>query len=207
MVEEVKAERAARRRRARRTHTPWGLVLVGVLAVAAAAVAVMLWITVPGSGLMRRLSPTLGGRSGGTEARLYFPDPRWSKLVLEVRRLPLRDDEAAWLRALVEALAEGPGEGGAPVVPRGTRVLGSYLGADGLAVIDLDLGAEPLDLGGAGGELGAVSALVHTVADNLPGVQSVQILVGGETRKTLAGHVKISEPLTPHLGGGGEAEP
>ncbi len=204
MVEEAKRRRAIWRRRARRTRGAWGLAVAGVVA---AVVAGLVWDRVSGSGTLGRLAPALASRPGGTEARLYFPDPRLSTLLLETRRLPLRDDEVAWLRAVVEALADGPREGGAPALPRGTRVRGAYLGADGLAVVDLEPTAEPLDLGGAAGEFGAVYALVHTVADNVPGVRAVQILVGGEARETLAGHVKISEALAPRAAPAARAEP
>lgn len=134
----------------------------------------------------------------GQEATLYFADPRWTRLVPEARRLPGGLDAVQMLGALVEALAEGPRqEGGAPVLPRGTRLRGAYLGAEGLAVVDFEPALGDFSPGGASGELLTVFALVHTLVENVPGIRSVQLLVGGEERQTLAGHVKISEPLTP----------
>lgn len=134
----------------------------------------------------------------GQEATLYFADPRWTRLVPEVRRLPGGLDAVQLLDALVEALAQGPRqEGAAPVLPRGTRLRGAYLGAEGLAVVDIEPPLGEFSPGGASGELLTVFALVHTLSENVPGIRSVQILVGGEERQTLAGHVKISEPLTP----------
>jgi spore germination protein GerM len=101
------------------------------------------------------------------------------------------------MRALVEALAAGPRGDGAPVLPKDTRLRGAYVGKDGLALLDLEPWPEGTELGGASGELLAVFALVQTITQNVPGIRSVQLLVGGEERETLAGHVKISEPLRP----------
>jgi spore germination protein GerM len=132
------------------------------------------------------------------EVTLYFGDPRWTRLVAENRKLQTRGDAAETIQALVQALAEGPRGEGAPVLPRGARLRGAYLGRDGLAVIDFEPDLAAFAPGGAGGELLTVFALVHTISENVNGIRSVQILVGGEERETLAGHVKISEPLGRH---------
>jgi len=133
----------------------------------------------------------------GREVTLYFADPRWTRLVPEIRRLPVGLDNVESLRALVQALAEGPREGGAPVLPATARLRGAYLGEDGLAIIDFEAELSTFEPGGASGELLTVYSVVHTLAENVPGIRSVQILVNGGERSTLAGHVKISEPLEP----------
>jgi hypothetical protein len=132
------------------------------------------------------------------EVSLYFSDPRWTRLVTETRRFKVGGDATEMIGALVEALAEGPRGDGAPVLPKGARLRGAYLGREGLAVIDFEPELEAFSPGGAAGELLTVFALVHTISENVPGIRSVQILVGGRERETLAGHVKISEPLGRH---------
>jgi hypothetical protein len=120
------------------------------------------------------------------------------RLVTETRRFKVGGDATEMIGALVEALAEGPRGDGAPVLPKGARLRGAYLGREGLAVIDFEPELEAFSPGGAAGELLTVFALVHTISENVPGIRSVQILVGGRERETLAGHVKISEPLGRH---------
>jgi hypothetical protein len=147
----------------------------------------------------RRSGPELL-RAVGTEApeaTLYFADPRWTKLVAEARRLQLPAEGAGRIRALVAALADGPREAGAPILPQGAKLRGAYLGPGGLAAVDLEAEAVAEGAGGTSGELLLVYALVHTVVENVPGVQGVQILVDGQERETLAGHVKISGVLRP----------
>jgi hypothetical protein len=142
-----------------------------------------------------------GLRSPATrEVTLYFGDPRWTRLVAEKRKVQTRGDAAETIRALVEALAAGPRGEGAPILPPEARVRGAYLGQEGLAVIDFEPDLDSFSPGGAAGELLTVFAVVHTVAENVQGIRSVQILVGGEERETLAGHVKISEPLDRNPG-------
>jgi hypothetical protein len=176
------------RRRSRRQVVGAGLVVVLL-----AAGAIAWWALREGTGTLTL--PGLGPIAS-EKATLYFADARWTRLVPEQRRLAPTADAVARIRALVAALAEGPRGDGAPVLPEATKVRGVYLGHDGLAVVDLE-DVPGLDFGGASGEALTVFSLVHTVVENVPGLASVQLLVGGRERETLAGHVKISEPLRP----------
>jgi hypothetical protein len=129
------------------------------------------------------------------EVTLYFGDARWTRLLPEMRAVALPAEQGARVRALVQELVRGPQEEGSPVLPPGAKLRQAYVGGGGLALIDFE--ASPGELGGASGELLSVFALVHTITRNVPGVQSLQILVNGQERETFAGHVKISEPLRP----------
>ncbi len=197
-----RSRRAAARRRARpggggrRGRWAWRVLVLAVLAAAGVALALRLgWVD---RQVLRRVPLRGLTTPAGRDVTLYFADPRWTQLVPEVRRLPAGRDAVQSLAALVEALAEGPREEAAvPVLPRGARLRGAYLGADGLAVVDFEPSLRDYAPGGASGELLTVFALVHTLSENVPGIRSVQILVNGEERDTLAGHVKISEPLAP----------
>ena len=67
-----------------------------------------------------------------------------------------------------------------------------YLVDPGLAVIDVnDAFADGHRSGSAGGRL-TVASLVQTLAANIPGINRVKILVGGQERQTLAGHADLS---------------
>jgi hypothetical protein len=194
------SRRAAARRRTRRTRTAriWlgGLALLVLLA----ASLVVVWrFATPGR--HPRAGPRVVGPAPSTsvQATLYFGDPRWTRLVPEFRWLQVEDDPVQRIRVLVGALADGPrSDAAAPVLPRTTRLRGVYLGREGLAILDFEPDLESFYPGGASGELLTVFGLVHTVCGNVPGVRSVQILIGGQERETLAGHVKISDPIPPN---------
>lgn len=189
--------RAARRRARTRRRTGawlWFLCVVALLTMGG-FFAVQLGLV--GRDAAKRVQLPILRSSASREVNLYFADPRWSRLLPEVRRIPASQDAAETIQALVAALAEGPTGEAAPVLPQGTSLRGAYLGADGLAVVDFDRAIDSFRPGGASGEILSVFALVHTIVENLPEIRSVQILVGGKERETLAGHVKISEPLVP----------
>ena len=54
--------------------------------------------------------------------------------------------------------------------------------------------------GGTLTELLTVYTIVDALTVNLPGVQSVQILIDGKEVPTLAGHVDLRQPLAKNLG-------
>lgn len=197
-VRSRRPRRGAARRRGRRGRGrlwPW---VLAALVVAAAGVGGVAWRAGwIGRAVVERVTLPFAPSAEGREVTLYFADPRWSRLVPEPRRLASSAEATATMQGLVDALAEGPRNGGAPVLPKDAQLRGAYLGADGLAVVDFDAGLASFDPGGVSGEALTVFAVVNTLAENLPEVRSVQILIGGQERETLAGHVKISEPLQP----------
>ncbi|MFY9424084.1 MAG: GerMN domain-containing protein, partial [Bacillota bacterium] len=74
----------------------------------------------------------------------------------------------------------------------GTRLLGVEI-IDGVAYVDFS--REMLDQSvGSPVESAVVEAIVRTVTE-VEGVSAVQILVGGETIPSLAGHVDLSRPI------------
>ncbi|GAB4260241.1 MAG: hypothetical protein Kow0092_09010 [Deferrisomatales bacterium] len=171
--------------------------LAAVAGVAAAAGFVAhRYGAAPGE-VLRRLGAPGPANPRAREVTLYFADPRWTRLVPESRRISPGADAVDAIRALVGALIDGPAGEAAPVLPRGAELVGAYLGPEGLAVVDFAPEIASYDPGGASGEILTVFAVVHTLAENVPEVERVQWLVGGQVRETLWGHVKISEPLGP----------
>ena len=192
------SRRAAARRRKDKGGRRLGWLLLVLLLLGAAGGALWAWRS---GRILRGVStlrfPVVTGTR--TEVQVFFADPRWTRLVPQRREIPGGLGPAELMGRLVEELAKGPGEGAAPVLPAGARLRGAYLGKGGLAILDFDgKSLEGFSPGGASGELLTVFALVHTVAEGVPGVREVQILVDGAERETLAGHVKISEPLAPN---------
>lgn len=180
---------------------PWALALVALVGAAGGAA----YRFGPWFGSSTGAFPPLPFSSSET-ATLYFADPRWTRLAAEGRRLQPRVDAVARLRSLVEALAEGPrSDAAVAALPKGTRLRAAYVGKGGLAVIDFEPWPEGTEFGGTSGETLAVFSVVETVVRNVPGIQAVQFLVGGTEQETLAGHVKLSEPLRAEAPAGASA--
>ncbi len=189
--------RAARRARAGRRGGPRRFLAALLLAVLVGGGYYLLGTSSVDVGDMARRVMDRVDSKGSEQVVLYFADPQWTKLVGHTATIPAGGDKAERIATLVSMLAEGPASGEGAVLPPEAKLRKVYLGPGGRAVIDFEPNLGALRSYGAGAEMLAVFAIVHTITDNVEGVQSVQILVGGDERETLGGHVSISEPLGP----------
>jgi len=188
------------------TPRQWvGIVLIAVTAVAF-GVAVML-------GLNRLLTrPTLSpasvdatvvpGAAPSTaavpkiKATLFFLSEDGLHLVPTEREVPLAEGPVAQARSILEAQlsAEAP----APLlstIPKGAKLRGIFVSERNEVFVDLDPSIRTAHPGGATEELMTVYTIVNAVLTNLPNLQEVQILIGGQEADTLAGHVDLRRPL------------
>jgi hypothetical protein len=135
--------------------------------------------------------------TGQTWLTVFFPDRRAWYAVPEFRRVKLDDDGVSSLSLAEEALAlllEGPGDAALlPVFPEGSEVEGLTLNGSLLTVDFTEEFAEGFP-GGSSWELLVLRSLVNTLVE-IPGVDRVQLLFGGEKRETLGGHIAVNVPL------------
>lgn len=129
----------------------------------------------------------------GTPVTLYFLRETQTTLQLGTERRRVFGSDLPFL-ALTE-LMRGPSPGSdlRPILPRDT-VVNSVKIRGGVAYADLGGGVTRLNVGSEG-EAMVVAAIVNTLTQ-FPGVNRVQILVGGARVESLAGHVDVSVPLT-----------
>lgn len=131
-----------------------------------------------------------------TWVNLYFLDSEGSLLVRRKVEIPKVPGIA---RAAMERLCQGPpGKDLLPCLPSGTTVRDLNVKADGTCVVDLSRNAANIAGHDPKAEALAVSAVVNTLTE-FPTVKRVQILVEGQSRKTLAGHIPIDLPLIRNL--------
>ena len=130
--------------------------------------------------------------------RVYFESQNML-LAAEPRTLPLPENPAAAIPAVVRELMKGPANATlARLYPQDTVVRAAYMLPDGTAFVDL--GGPTLTSGWGTGtheELMAVYSLVQTVTANFPEAKRVRVLVNGEPAETLAGHVWLGKSLQP----------
>lgn len=196
-------------RKAERRLT-WLLGLLGLLAVIAVAA---FW-----AGKSRWLAPVPPERVEAPapapamrEVVLYFADLRGEYLVAEHREMADCPVDEACVRALVDALIQGPRTDLVPVLPPQTQVLGVTFEGE---TVTLDLSRELVARhpGGSISELLSVYGLANTLAANFPQLRQVRILVGGQVVESLKGHVDLRAPIPadfrygrPPLRAGGRA--
>lgn len=125
------------------------------------------------------------------EVNLYFSDSQAMYLVNEKRKISMTPSLAK--QAVIE-LIKGPASSNLyPTIPEGTNINEVYI-ADDIAYVDLSEEVFKNHPGGSSGELMTVYSMVNTLTE-IPPIRSVQILVAGNERESLVGHVDISRPL------------
>ncbi len=130
------------------------------------------------------------------KATLFFGSEDGLHLVPTEREVPLAEGAVAQARSVLEALlaAEAP----APLVstiPKGVALRGIFISDRNEVFVDFDPAIRTSHPGGTQQELMTVYTIVNTLLTNLPGLQEVQILIGGQEVDTLAGHVDLRRPL------------
>ena len=135
------------------------------------------------------------------KATLYFASEDGLRLVPTEREVPLSEGAVAQARSILEAqlAAEAP----APLVttiPKGALLRGIFVSERNEVFVDLDPAIRTSHPGGAFQELMTVYTIVNAVLTNLPNLQEVQILIGGQEVDTLAGHVDLRRPLRKNEG-------
>ena len=130
------------------------------------------------------------------KATLYFGSEDGLHLVATEREVPLAEGAVAQARSILEAQLSA--EAQSPLVatiPKGTALRGIFVSDRNEVFVDLDPAVRTGHPGGSLQELMTVYTIVNAVLTNLPNLQEVQILIGGQEADTLAGHVDLRRPL------------
>jgi germination protein M len=131
-----------------------------------------------------------------TKVTVYFKDKQGRYLVpttVEVDKAPGIAEEA------LAALCLGPAQGVDTIasIPVGVQVRSVNIKTDGTCVVDL-AGSVAKDKLSPKDEALAVYALVDTLTE-FRNVKRVQLLVDGQKKDTLTGHIPIDEPMLRNL--------
>jgi Sporulation and spore germination len=183
------------------------------LTIAAIAVAVVVFAVALMTGLSTLLSrpapgpaavdpvvatapPTTAPAVPKIKATLYFASEDGLHLVPSERDVPLAEGVVAQARSILEAQLSA--EAQAPLVstiPKGAALRGIFVSDRNEVFVDLEPAIRTAHPGGTLRELMTVYTIVNAVLTNLPTLQEVQILIGGQEADTLAGHVDLRRPL------------
>ncbi len=130
--------------------------------------------------------------------RLHFAD-EMDRLAPEMRDIDAGGTLADRLRRTVEALFAGPSGRLRRVIPPGTRLRALYLDPRGIVTLDLDATFARGLTEGSSDALLAVWSVVNTLAVSFAEVRQVKLLIEGEERRDLGGHLDLSRPLTADM--------
>lgn len=142
--------------------------------------------------------------AGGTRAsvatgekqkvKLYFSDRNERFLIPEERYLPKDKSTNGTVRALVEALIEGPHTDLVETFPQETVLRGVAV-KNGVASIDFGRNLIDLHPGGSASEMMTIYSLTNTITINVPSVTRVRILIDGTGVETIKGHIDTGRPF------------
>lgn len=168
--------------------------LLGVLVVGLLAGYGISWFLQEPEPTGEKPAPTITDELPARSVQLYFSDPGGNYLVAESRDIPGCTDEDECVRGMVEALIAGPGPEAIAVLPKETKVLGVDIEND-LVRINFSRHLADFHPGGSLSELLTVYSLANSLNENFPYLRQLQILIEGEIRQTLKGHVRIDLPV------------
>jgi hypothetical protein len=130
------------------------------------------------------------------KATLFFASEDGLHLVPAEREVPLAEGPVAQARSILEAqFAAEPQAPLVSTIPKGSLLRGIYVSERNEVFVDLDPAIRTSHPGGTLRELMTVYTIVNALLTNLPNLQEVQILIGGQEADTLAGHVDLRRPL------------
>ena len=135
------------------------------------------------------------------KATLFFASSDGLRLVATEAEVPLAEGVVAQARSIIEAqlAAQAPAQLAA-TIPTGAKLRGIFVSQRHEAFVDLDPSIRTAHPGGSLQELMTVYTIVNALTTNLPDLQEVQILIGGQEVDTLAGHVDLRRPLRKNEG-------
>jgi len=129
---------------------------------------------------------------------LFFLRDEDEQLVREGREIVANAaSPAAEARSILLELIRGSNAGLLSALPAETKLIQVYITKEGTAYVDLSREFVDRHPSGSSAEIATVYAVVDSLAANLKTVKKVFILVEGEERETLAGHLALDRPIAP----------
>jgi hypothetical protein len=169
-------------------------ILAGVLIIGIALGYLLGWFFQASRDEVAQIPEFIEEAPAEREVTLYFAEPQGRYLARETAVITGCDDDRDCVRALLEELINGPGGDNVPILPPTTRIEGVELEND-LVRINFSRHLVDHHPGGSMSELLSIYSLINSLSESFPYLRQMQILVEGEVRQTLKGHVRIDHPV------------
>lgn len=128
---------------------------------------------------------------------LFLPSEEDSLLHPETREIPIRASVAEEAKRVIEELIKGSEQGYLSPFPPETRLRQLFITREGVAYVDFSRDIMDKHLSGSSAELATVYSVVNSLAFNFKPIKRVFILVEGEEKETLGGHISLSKAFLP----------
>jgi spore germination protein GerM len=128
---------------------------------------------------------------------LFFPSEHDSLLHREERELILESSVALQAKRIISELLSGSQRGFLSPIPPDTRLRELYITREGVAYVDFSREIMDKHLSGSSAEMSTIYSIVNSLAYNLKPITKVFILIDGGEKKTLGGHIDLTNPFQP----------
>jgi spore germination protein GerM len=125
--------------------------------------------------------------------RIYYPAGQ--QLQIEERKLPRKTGQMAIAEAVIEQYLKVPAGSAQSGIPRDTKLLNLYRGADRILYVDLSDDFRRNFQGDVLAEFLLLKGLYESIISNVEDIQDVKILIEGKEIETLGGHLYLLYPL------------
>jgi germination protein M len=141
--------------------------------------------------------PALSGET--KTVTLFFLSEQDGLLHAEEREIQSDPSVTTQARETVAALIRGSEKGYVNPLPPETSVRQLFLTKEGIAYVDFSKEIMEMHPSGSSAELGTVYSIVNTLAYNFKPIKKVFILVEGNEKETLGGHINLNQAFTPQF--------
>jgi len=128
---------------------------------------------------------------------LFFPSEEDSLLHPEVREIQTSPSLVDGAKQVVHELLKGSTQGYLSPFPAETKLRQLFVTRDGLAYVDFSRELADYHPSGSSAELATVYSVVNSLAFNFKAIKKVFILVEGQERETLGGHINLNQAFLP----------
>jgi spore germination protein GerM len=180
------------------------ILLLAVLGLSLILLALLFFLG-GGEGTLREPPPQAGGQTAGPppesaelkKVRLFFVSDEDGLLHPEEREIvasPIPEREAA---EVVEELFKGSRQGLISPLPAEARLRQVYLTKEGTAYVDFSREFGDRHPSGSSAEIDTVYCLVNSLTFNFASIKRVFILINGDEKETLSGHLSLTKAFLP----------
>jgi spore germination protein GerM len=152
----------------------------------------------PGKKLGKRAEKELEKKTPLRERKiviLYFSGEEGEYLSGEEREILNKGDAQEEAKEVVHELIKGPKGRLIRTLPPRTKLLSLQIDDKGVAKVDFDGGLSRDHPGGSSAEMMTVYSVVNSLTLNFPQIKGVQILIEGERRRSIRGHLALDRPI------------
>jgi spore germination protein GerM len=144
------------------------------------------------------LSPII--KEKNVSINLYFGDSNSDYLIPEPRKMVFQEGAIENnVKKIIEELIKGPKSTLIQTIPHGVTLKDIALKGTTLVILDFSPELARNHPGGSLAEMQTIYSIVNSILFTIPSLKEIQILVDGQSRETLKGHIDLRAPLKPNL--------